>query len=124
MAEPVPKSTAFAPRSYQLELLNESLKHNILVAMPTGSGKTLIAAMRARIALETSPKDQIVWFCAPKVALAYQQYSYMSAQLAMFKSRLLSGNDQCDFWSQTIWDEVLKDTRIVVSTFAVSVKVA
>ena len=28
------------PRAYQLEMLEESLKHNIIVAADTGSGKT------------------------------------------------------------------------------------
>ena len=28
------------PRSYQIEMLEESLKHNIIVAADTGSGKT------------------------------------------------------------------------------------
>jgi hypothetical protein len=30
-------------RGYQLEMLNESLRSNIVVALDTGSGKTLIA---------------------------------------------------------------------------------
>ncbi|KAI9718251.1 MAG: hypothetical protein M1812_004241 [Candelaria pacifica] len=30
------------PRAYQLEMLKEGLQHNIIVAMDTGSGKTLM----------------------------------------------------------------------------------
>lgn len=33
-------------RGYQLEMLNESLRRNIVVALDTGSGKTLIAFAR------------------------------------------------------------------------------
>ena len=110
---------AFKPRAYQLEMLDISLRRNLIVAMPTGSGKTLIAVMRAREALEHCKEGQLVWFCAPKVELARQQYKYASTQLAMFKTRLLIGEDSCEFWSQQIWDEILADTRIVVSTYAV-----
>ena len=33
---------AFKIRSYQLEMLEESLKRNIIVAMETGAGKTFV----------------------------------------------------------------------------------
>ncbi|CAF9929326.1 MAG: Dicer-like protein 2, partial [Alectoria fallacina] len=32
--------SAFKPRPYQLEMLEESMRRNIIVAMDTGSGKT------------------------------------------------------------------------------------
>ena len=115
-----PDGSAFKPRGYQLALLEESLRRNIIVALPTGSGKTLIATLRAREALERSHASRIVWFCAPKVQLARQQAEYMSKQLPMFRTRLLLGSDNCDFWSEYIWDEVLRNTHIVVSTYAVS----
>lgn len=41
----------FSARSYQLEMYEESLKRNIIVAMDTGSGKTLIAVERIRTEL-------------------------------------------------------------------------
>ena len=107
------------PRGYQIELFEESLKRNIIVSMPTGSGKTLIAAMRARETLENCSNGQFVWFCAPKVQLAIQQHKVLSTQIPMFKSRLLTGLDNCEFWSQDVWDEILKDTSVVVSTYAV-----
>ncbi|KAG8531045.1 uncharacterized protein KY384_004402 [Bacidia gigantensis] len=40
---------AFKARNYQLEMLEESLQQNIIAAMPTGSGKTLIAVLRAHL---------------------------------------------------------------------------
>ena len=36
------------PRDYQLEMLNESLKRNIIIALDTGAGKTLIAVLRLK----------------------------------------------------------------------------
>ena len=40
------------PREYQLEMLNESLKRNIVIALDTGSGKTLIAVLRLKLEAE------------------------------------------------------------------------
>ena len=37
-----------ASRSYQLELLEESLKRNIIIALDTGAGKTHIAVLRIK----------------------------------------------------------------------------
>lgn len=34
------EAPSIKPRAYQLEMLEESLKHNIIVAADTGSGKT------------------------------------------------------------------------------------
>lgn len=113
---------AYKPREYQLEMLAESLKRNIIVAMDTGSGKTLIATMRIQAELQRSSPDKLVWFCVPSVALAMQQHKSISTQLPLFQPRckLLTGADNCEFWSENIWAEVLKDARIIISTHAVS----
>lgn len=37
-----------ASRSYQVELLEESLKRNIIIALDTGAGKTHIAVLRIK----------------------------------------------------------------------------
>ena len=38
----------YKTRDYQSELLDESLKRNIIIALDTGSGKTWIAILRIR----------------------------------------------------------------------------
>ena len=43
------------PREYQIEMLNESLKRNIIIALDTGSGKTHIAVLRLRHEAEREP---------------------------------------------------------------------
>ena len=113
---------AHKPRGYQLEMLAESLERNIIVAMDTGSGKTLIAIMRIQAELQRCAPDKLVWFCVPSVALALQQYKSISSQLPVFESqcRLLPGADNCEFWSEKVWNEALKEIRIVISTHAVS----
>lgn len=51
------------------------------------------------------------------MALAEQQHAVISQQLPAFQTRLLSGMDNVDHWSnQEIWDSILRNIRIVVST--------
>ena len=107
------------PRNYQLEMLEDSMRRNIIVAMDTGSGKTLIAILRIQAELERCAIDKIVWFCAPTVALAEQQFLAISKQLPAYQSRVLSGKDNCEFWTKATWKEVLIGIRIVVSTHAI-----
>ncbi|KMU77858.1 hypothetical protein CISG_06701 [Coccidioides immitis RMSCC 3703] len=48
-------------RGYQLEMLSESLRQNIIVAMDTGSGKTEIAILRIQRELERCPAHKKIW---------------------------------------------------------------
>ncbi|KAH7351083.1 dicer-like protein-like protein 2 [Rhexocercosporidium sp. MPI-PUGE-AT-0058] len=108
------------PRPYQKEMLQESLKRNIIVAMDTGSGKTHIAVMRIQHELEHIPSHQIIWFLATTVALCEQQYNYITSQVVQVQSKFLSGADNVDRWTeQKHWDAILKNIRIVVSTYQI-----
>lgn len=122
MSRTNPAAQAHKPRDYQLEMLEESLRQNIIVAMDTGSGKTLIASMRIQAELDRCPQQKLIWFCVPSVALAYQQYDSISTAVPALESRVLSGADHCEFWSGRIWDEVLRGTRLVISTHAVRLR--
>jgi len=60
---------------------------------------------------------QLVWFMAPTVALAQQQANVISNDLPAYQTRFLCGADNTDRWSeQQLWDEVLNNVNIVVST--------
>lgn len=49
-------------RAYQQELLDESLNHNIIIALDTGSGKTHIAVLRMKLEAEREPrKVRTLW---------------------------------------------------------------
>lgn len=64
--------------------------------------------------------NQIIWFLAPTVALCMQQHGEIASQIPAAKTRILTGLDNVDFWTeQGIWDAVLQDIQIVVSTHAV-----
>lgn len=62
---------------------------------------------------------QIIWFLAPTVALATQQFHVIQLQIPAMFTRLLTGQDGVDAWSGTVWQLVLKGVRIVVSTYQV-----
>ncbi|KAI9055853.1 hypothetical protein LZ554_000792 [Drepanopeziza brunnea f. sp. 'monogermtubi'] len=108
------------PRPYQQEMLQESLKRNIIVAMDTGSGKTHIAVMRMQHEIERSSPNQIIWFLAPTVDLCDQQFAYIQSQITAVQSKFLRGDDGVDRWTeQTHWNAVLKNVKIVVSTYQI-----
>ncbi|KAL2040995.1 hypothetical protein N7G274_006453 [Stereocaulon virgatum] len=107
-------------RAYQYEMLEESMKRNIIVAADTGSGKTLIAILRIQEELQRCSPEKFVWFCVPTVALAIQQHQAISTQISAFQARVVSGADNVDHWStKAIWDEILKGIHIIVSTHQV-----
>lgn len=61
-----------------------------------------------------------MWFLAPTVALSLQQHSVISSQIPAVKTRVLTGLDNVERWtSQNVWNTVLQDVRVVVSTHAV-----
>ncbi|CAG7966166.1 unnamed protein product [Penicillium olsonii] len=110
----------YRSRGYQLEMLEASQKENIIVAMDTGSGKTHIAILRIIAELEKCSPEKLIWFLAPTVALCIQQHETIRSQISTVKTKILTGMDNVDRWTdQSIWDAVLKDVRVVVSTHAV-----
>jgi hypothetical protein len=49
-----------------------------------------------------------------------QQHKSISSHLPAFRSRVLVGSDGVEHWSeQRIWDAILDNIQIVVSTYAV-----
>jgi ERCC4-related helicase len=54
------------------------------------------------------------------VALCLQQHEVITSQMPSVKTKVLTGMDNVDRWTdQGIWDLVLKDIRVVVSTHAI-----
>ncbi|CAD6442536.1 bfe48028-85c3-4dec-9829-fa7c77296083 [Sclerotinia trifoliorum] len=108
------------PRTYQLEMLEESLKRNIIVAMDTGSGKTHVAVLRILAELERMEPDKLIWFLAPTVALCTQHNEYLQLNISSVLVKLLVGSDGVDRWTeQRQWDAILKDVKIAVSPYQV-----
>nr|WKU84469.1 dicer-like 2 [Erysiphe quercicola]WKW83696.1 dicer-like protein 2 [Erysiphe quercicola] len=113
-------TTHVKPRSYQLEMFEESRKRNIIIAMDTGSGKTHIAVMRMKYELDRMPQHKMIWFLTPTVSLGSQQYQYIQSQICSSEIKFLSSSDNIDRWTeQTVWDSVLKNIDIVVSPYQI-----
>ncbi|KAH0026831.1 P-loop containing nucleoside triphosphate hydrolase protein, partial [Aureobasidium melanogenum] len=110
----------FKLRAYQDEMLAESLTRNTIIVLNTGAGKTHIALARARAELELEQSDKLVWFLAPTVALCHQHNRSITTNLPAYQTRLLTSEDGVDRWTdQTVWDGVLKDMKVIVSTYGV-----
>lgn len=61
-----------------------------------------------------------MWFLAPNVSLCAQQFDVLRSQIPEVQAKFLCGADNVDAWSeQRIWDKVLLNVRIVVSTYQV-----
>jgi hypothetical protein len=64
--------------------------------------------------------SQLIWFLAPAVALCVQQEASINLHLPAVRTKLLIGSDNMDRWKeQRIWDAVLENVEVVVSTHAV-----
>jgi RecG-like helicase len=60
-----------------------------------------------------------VWVLAPTAMLCTQQYDYLRSFLPAARTRLLIGAENVDRWSeQRIWDAMLEEIQIDVSTHA------
>lgn len=62
----------------------------------------------------------MIWFLAPTVSLCAQQYEYIKTQIPSVQVKMLSGDDGVDRWTeQSLWNAVLKNVKIMVSTYQV-----
>ncbi|KAJ6902410.1 hypothetical protein NC651_020022, partial [Populus alba x Populus x berolinensis] len=111
-ADPLP----FA-RSYQLEALEKALKHNTIVFLETGSGKTLIAIMllRSYAYLLRKPSRFIAVFLVPKVVLVRQQAGAVEMHTDL-KVGMYWGEMGVDFWNAVTWKNEIDKHEVLVMT--------
>src|SRR5689334_13143764 len=64
-------SSSYKPREYQQKIAEAASQANTLVVLPTGLGKTMVAALVAKARLEKFPKGKIV-VLAPTKPLTLQ----------------------------------------------------
>ena len=74
-------STRTEPCMYQLELYNKAMKTNAVCFLPTGTGKTLVAALVIARMLKLNPSRQVV-FLVDRVLLVLQQSDYLRKELS------------------------------------------
>ena len=83
--------TRDSPRGYQQELFLQALRRNALVYLPTGSGKTLIAAMVLSCMKKLNP-DKLMVFLVDRIPLVYQQSDYIKSQVPDLRVEILAGD--------------------------------
>ena len=69
------------PREYQINVFRKAIKENTLVVLPTGMGKTVIAAMVANFVI--NERDEKVLFLAPTKPLVSQHYETLKKLLGI-----------------------------------------
>eukprot|EP00966_Prymnesium_polylepis_P259262 5988311-Prymnesium_polylepis.1 len=74
-----PASTTLHLRPYQSRMVNEAGKRNVVVKMPTGSEKTLVAAECMRLALLRAVPGKHALFLVPACDLVEQQARAVSS---------------------------------------------
>ena len=81
------QSFPLKPRCYQLECFSASISRNSIIYLPTGTGKTLIAALVMAYMKNVNPQ-KLVLFLVDRVPLVFQQGEYLKSQTGL--SLLLS----------------------------------
>ncbi|CAL1712693.1 unnamed protein product [Somion occarium] len=105
----------FQTRGYQQELLDESFRRNIIIALDTGSGKTHIAVLRMKMEVERTT-NKICWFLAPTVSLIEQQRNVIGLSIPV-NVGMVSGQSEPDQWKDAkVWQKLLEDYSIMVTT--------
>ncbi|EGO19166.1 hypothetical protein SERLADRAFT_443209 [Serpula lacrymans var. lacrymans S7.9] len=113
---PSPSTLALSQtRGYQQEMLDASLKGNIIIAQDTGSGKTRIAILRMKIEAECEP-NKVSWFLAPTVALCQQQADVIKLDLPVSVGMISGACEPIQWKESALWRGVLQRHRILVTT--------
>ncbi|XP_014251027.1 endoribonuclease Dicer isoform X2 [Cimex lectularius] len=110
----------FEPREYQVEILEKALKENTIVYMPTGSGKTFIAAMLIKYKGEKVEKKyteggQRIFFLVNTIPLVNQQASAIRKHVSFVVGEY-SGDMNVDYWNQQTWEDQLDRHQVLVMT--------
>ena len=89
-SEEINNLTIQNPWNYQRELFLAAMQGNTLICLPTGSGKTLVAAMVFSCMKQLNPQKFMV-FIVDRIPLAYQQSEYFKCQLPHLRVKTLTG---------------------------------
>ncbi|PHH81314.1 hypothetical protein CDD82_1058 [Ophiocordyceps australis] len=111
-----------SPREYQMDLYHRAKERNSIIVLDTGSGKTLIAALLLRHTLDNELERRarglsakIAFFLVDKVALCFQQYSVLKANLEHSVAKF-HGDVAGIMRSKSFWDKQMKETMVLVCT--------
>ncbi|KAL1457882.1 hypothetical protein WDU94_008064, partial [Cyamophila willieti] len=117
-ADNAPKT--FETREYQTLLLEEAKKSNVVLYLPTGSGKTYIAQMLIQhfgyeLIKPFSEGGKRSFFLCTTQALLYQQGKVLQRNLP-YSVGFFTGADAVDYWSDETWTQVLDKHQVIAFT--------
>ncbi|KAG4282243.1 hypothetical protein FPRO04_13319 [Fusarium proliferatum] len=111
------------PREYQIELFERAKSENTIVVLPTGSGKTLIAALLLRHYLEQELEDRVTgdskrvaFFVVEKVALCFQQFAVLKCNLGAYPITKVWGKMSGMMKTTKDWNREFSDNMAIVCT--------
>ncbi|PPQ65094.1 hypothetical protein CVT24_003055 [Panaeolus cyanescens] len=106
------------PRKYQEEIFLRAQKDNIIAALNTGSGKTLISLLLIKwIAGQDTHKGKVIVFLVPQVTLVKQQATYLQQRLpSEFKVSMLHGALDLDLTDRKGWKKRIEGSGVLVMT--------
>ncbi|CCM06284.1 uncharacterized protein FIBRA_08535 [Fibroporia radiculosa] len=108
-------ATTVRTRGYQQEMLDESLRMNLVIALDTGSGKTHIAVLRMKLESERE-LSKVSWFLAPTVALVEQQSEVIKSAIPVSVTAISGASEPKQWIDPKLWRSVLDTHRVIVST--------
>ena len=111
-----PPPAGLADRPYQAECVARAKEANTIVCLPTGLGKTLIAARLIDDCLRRSPAQRVL-FMVPTVPLVAQQAGYCRAHCAHGGLRVIElCGVRMSGWDATAWARCLGECHVLVGT--------
>ncbi|XP_046636603.1 endoribonuclease Dicer-like [Daphnia pulicaria] len=117
----------FSPRDYQIELFQAALDENIIVYLPTGSGKTYIAALLIKeksheVTKSLSAGGKRTVFLVPTIVLAIQQAAYLRKH-TLLKVKEFYGSMGVDMWGRNKWETEFESNHVLVMTAQIFVDI-
>ncbi|KAF9646833.1 hypothetical protein BDM02DRAFT_3180798 [Thelephora ganbajun] len=104
------------PRRYQEEIFEKAVRGNVIAALDTGSGKTLISTLLIKwVSTQERAHKKLVVFLVPKVALAQQQGAFI-AKHSPLRVKQATGATAPDMSDRLGWQELLSDVDVIVLT--------
>jgi endoribonuclease Dicer len=103
-------------RPYQSELLQQAISRNVIINLPTGSGKTLIAVHLLDHTLDLNPNLKVL-FIVPTKALATQQTNYIKVNTRHNRHKVGEfAGSKYENWSEKEWTAAMKNLSVLVGT--------
>lgn len=108
---PLVARKAIEPREYQLNLYADAINQNTLIVLPTGMGKTIIAAMVIAKVLDENRGKAL--FLAPTKPLVGQHYETLKSLLSLDENEITKFTGEVDNEDRLVkW----VSSRVIVST--------